>query len=80
VLADPDDRAFVTGLVQQMTMSVIAGALSLSAVLLILARGGPMLADGVRLFPLLGATLLLFGFVIAARVLALAFRSRAPLG
>ena len=76
LLAHHDDRAFVTDLVQQVTMTVLAAAATLSAVLLILATGGPELGSGVRLFPLLGATIFLFGFVLAARVLALAFQRR----
>ena len=78
LLAHQDDRAFVTDLVQQVTMTVLAAAATLSAVLLILAPGGPELGADVRLFPLLGATILFFGFVLAARVLALAFQRRAP--
>jgi ubiquinone biosynthesis protein len=76
LLAHHDDRAFVTDLVQQVTMTVLAAAATLSAVLLMLAGGGPELGAGVRVFPLLGATIFLFGFVLAARVLALAFQRR----
>jgi ubiquinone biosynthesis protein len=76
LLAHQDDRAFVTDLVQQLTMTVLAAAATLSAVLLILAPDGPELGAGVRVFPLLGATIFLFGFVLAARVLALAFQRR----
>ena len=71
-----DDRAYVTGLVQQLTMTVLAAAATVSEVLLILAPDGPELGAGVRVFPLLGATIFLFGFVLAARVLALAFQRR----
>jgi ubiquinone biosynthesis protein len=78
LLAHRDDRVFVTDLVQQVTMTVLAAAATLSAVLLILAPGGPELGPGVRVFPLLGATIFLFGFVLAARVLALAFQRRGP--
>ena len=78
LLAHQDDRAFVTDLVQQVTMTVLAAAATLSAVLLIMAPGGPELGADVRLFPLLGATFLFFGFVLAARVLALAFQRRGP--
>ena len=78
LLAHEDDRAFVTDLVQQATMTVLAAAATVSAVLLILAPDGPELGAGVRLFPLLGATIFLCGFVLAARVLALAFQRRGP--
>ena len=78
LLAHQDDRAFVTDLVQQVTMTVLAAAATLSAVLLIMTPGGPELGADVRLFPLLGATIFFFGFVLAARVLALAFQRRGP--
>lgn len=74
VLADPADRSFLTGIVSQLVMTLLAGAAAVCAILLVLADGGPMLADGVRLLPVLGVTLFLFAFVLAARALALAFR------
>ncbi len=74
VLADPSDRSFLTGIVSQLVMTLLAGAAAVCAVLLVLAEGGPLLAEGVRLLPVLGITLFLFAFVLAARALALAFR------
>ncbi|WP_324649514.1 ABC1 kinase family protein [Georgenia sp. H159] len=74
VLADPADRSFLTGIVSQLVMTLLAGAAAVCAVLLVLADGGPLLAEGVRLLPVLGVTLFLFAFVLAARALALAFR------
>ncbi|MEE6282576.1 ABC1 kinase family protein [Georgenia sp. MJ170] len=74
VLADPEDRSFLTGIVSQLVMTLLAGAAAVCAILLVLADGGPELTDGVRLLPLLGVTLFLFAFVLAARALVLAFR------
>lgn len=74
VLAHPEDRSFVTGLVQQLTVSLLAAAAAVSGVLLALAEGGPELSGGLRVLPLLGATLFLFAFVLAARALVVAFR------
>lgn len=74
VLADPADRSFLTGIVSQLVMTLLAGAAAICAILLVLAEDGPMLSAGVRLLPVLGITLFLFAFVLAARALALAFR------
>lgn len=75
LLAHPEERDFVSGLVHQSIMTVLAAALTLGAVVLLVAPGSPVVADGVSLFALLGATLLLFAFVLAARVLAVIFSS-----
>lgn len=74
VLADAGDRSFITGLVQQLTMTVLAAACALAGILLVVSGGGPEPAPGVHLYPLLGATLFLFAFVLAARALVLVFR------
>lgn len=74
MLADERDRSFLTGLVQQLTVTLLASAAAVGGVLLITARGGPEAVPGIGVFPLLGATLFLVGFVLAARALAVAFR------
>lgn len=74
LLADRRDRSFITGIVSQLVMTLLAGAAAICAVLLVLADGGPVITDGIRLYPLLGLTLFLFAFVLAARSLVLAFR------
>ena len=75
LLAHPDERAFVAGLVHLSVMAVLAAALTLGAVILLVAPGSPPLAEGVALFTVLGAVLLLFAFVLGARVLAVIFRA-----
>lgn len=80
LLADERDRAYVTALVQQGTLAIIAAATAVVAVLFLTAGGGPLLTPGIGLFPLLGAAFLLISFVLAARVLALAFRHAATDG
>lgn len=79
MLDDSRDRAFLTGLVREITTAVIAAACAVVAVVLLVAPSSPVLAPGLALYPLLGATFLLFAFVLASRVLALALgdRSRA---
>ncbi len=77
LLADEEDRSFIPALVQQGTLAVIAAATAVVAVLFVTAPDGPVLASDISLFPVLGATFLLISFVLAARVLALAFRHAA---
>ncbi|WP_256840203.1 ABC1 kinase family protein [Ornithinimicrobium faecis] len=74
LLADSRDRSFITGLVQQLTMTVLAAACAIAGIMLVVSDGGPMLAENIPLHPLLGATLFLFAFVLAARALVLVFR------
>jgi len=75
VFRHPDDRAFVTAVIQQLVVSVLAAALGLSGVMLLAAENSPLLGS-VAVFPLLGAILLLFAFTLGARVLVLVFRQR----
>ncbi|MCK0112895.1 AarF/UbiB family protein [Ornithinimicrobium sp. F0845] len=77
LLADARDRSFVTGLVQQLTMTLLAGACAIAGIMLVVSDTGPALAPDLLLYPLLGATLFLFGFVLAARALVLVFRRTA---
>ncbi|MBN0039502.1 AarF/ABC1/UbiB kinase family protein [Cellulosimicrobium cellulans] len=75
--AHPEDRAFLTGLVQQVVSTVIAAAAVVAAVVLVSADSGPELAEGLRLFAVLGAALGFVGTVLAVRVLVFAFRGTA---
>lgn len=72
--ADERDRRFLTGLVQQVVVAVLAAAATLGAILLIAADSGPMVTPDLRLFALVGFALLLVGFVLALRSLVLVFR------
>ena len=78
VLADERDRGFVTGIVQQLTTTVLAAACALGGIILLVSDTGPYMLPTVRLYAFLGATLFFFGFVLAARALALVFRRSAP--
>ncbi|MHA7620557.1 ABC1 kinase family protein [Cellulosimicrobium cellulans] len=71
--AHPEDRAFLTGLVQQVVSTVIAAAAVVAAVVLVSADSGPELVEGLRLFAVLGAALGFVGTVLAVRVLVFAF-------
>lgn len=76
LLAEEEDRRFVAGLGHELTMTVVAAAASIAAVLLIIAPDSPELSPGIGAYPLLGAAFLLFAVVLAARVLVLALGSR----
>lgn len=74
-VADPSDRAFVTGVVNHLVITVLASVLALSGVLLLVNDSGPALTPTIDLNPVLGGTLFLFAFVLAARSLARVFRA-----
>lgn len=74
----PDDRAFLTGIAQQVIVSLLATELAIGGILLIIAGTGPFLAQGLRLYTFIGAVLLLFAFVLGARALILVFRHARP--
>ncbi|WP_052462256.1 ABC1 kinase family protein [Nigerium massiliense] len=71
--ADPADRAFVRGLVDQAALTVLASAAVLGAIWLIVSEG-PQLMPGVALYDVLGSVLLFFGMVLALRVLVRVLR------
>lgn len=74
VFQHPADRAFLTNLVQQVVVALLAAALAIGGVLLLIADTGPQMTPGLRLFTFLGALLLLFAFVLGSRALVLVFR------
>ncbi|WP_157245040.1 ABC1 kinase family protein [Nonomuraea typhae] len=75
-LADDGDRRFLTGLVQQLVIAVLAGSATLGSIILIVADVGPMITPNIRLLPVIGGVLLLIGFLLALRSLALVFHPR----
>lgn len=78
LLTDARDRSFVTGLIQQLTVTLLAAACAIAGIMLVTSDTGPALAPDLPLYTLLGATLFLFAFVLAARALVLVFRHTAP--
>lgn len=72
--SDPADRAFLSGLVQQVIMTLVAVGAVVGAVVLVVADGGPLLAPQLSWFTVLGAGLGFVGTVLAVRVLVVAFR------
>jgi ubiquinone biosynthesis protein len=78
--ADERDRRFITNLIQQLTVTLVAGPLAICGVILVVNVTGPMMLPALRLYTFLGATLFFFAFVLAARALALVFRHPARAG
>jgi len=74
--AHPEDRRFLTSLVQQLVTAVIAAASLVGAVLMIVSPTGPMLMPGIDLYWVLGAGLAFVGTLLSVRVLVFALRSR----
>lgn len=72
-LGDPRDRAFITGVVHQVVMTVLAAACVLGGILFVSIEPGPMMTSTVPLYSFIGFVLLFFGFVLGSRVLVLIF-------
>lgn len=72
-LGDPRDRAFITGVLHQLVMTVLAAASVIGGIMLVSADTGPWMTPSLRLYAFLGFTLLFFGFILGCRVLALVF-------
>jgi len=74
LFADERDRAYATGLVQQLLLTVLGATAGLMAVLLLGTAGGPVVSPTVSLYQLLGYFLLVISSVLVLRVLVLIFR------
>lgn len=77
-LAHPDDRAFLTRMTQQIVVALLAGALAIAGTALVISDTGLRLTDELSLNTFLGFVLLLFAFVLGARLLALVFHRDSP--
>lgn len=76
-LGDTGDRAWLSGVTQQLNITLLASMLGLGGVFLITRTGGPVLLPTVELFPFLGLTCLFLAFTLGTRVLAnIFFHSR----
>jgi ubiquinone biosynthesis protein len=74
LLADERDRRIVTGLLQQVLLTILAATAGIMAVLLLGTSGGPRVTPTVSLYQLFGYSLLIVSAVLALRVLVLIFR------
>lgn len=72
VLAHREDRNFITRLIQQFTIAVLAGFCVLGGVVLIaFGEGGPALTDYLTWQTALGYIVLLAGFMLSLRTVTL---------
>lgn len=72
--ADPADRRFLTGVVQQLVLAILSGAAVLGGIMLSTGGGGGDLLPGISVFQVIGYLLAFAGFVLALRAVALIFR------
>lgn len=69
---NPGDRAFVTGLLQQVTVALVAGFCVLGGVMLIaFGDGGPTLVDELTWHAAMGYVVLFCGFLLSLRTVAM---------
>lgn len=72
--ADRPGRGFITDLVQQLVVTLLAATGTLGAIILITSDTGPHLTPNVRLYAFFGYVLLFVAFVLALRALVLVFQ------
>ena len=74
---NPDDRAYLTGLLQQFTVALVAGFCVLGGVMLIaFGDGGPVLVDKLTWHAAMGYVVLFCGFLLSLRTVAMVLFSR----
>lgn len=76
-VSESADRGFVLSLVREASTALLGAALTLCGVLLLTFGDGPTMIGRVDTHGYVGATLLLFGFVLGARLLVAGFRRSA---
>ncbi|MEU9349536.1 AarF/UbiB family protein [Streptomyces griseoloalbus] len=69
LLADERDRRFIRGIVRDVLLAFLGGLTGVLGMLLLSTRGGPRLADSLRLFDVFGYNMLLISSVLVLRVL-----------
>lgn len=77
-LGEAGERRFLTGLMHQIVLVVLAATAAACGVALTLSGLGPQLTPVLRVSTFGGLTLLLFAFVLGCRALVLVFRGREP--
>ncbi|GAA4426031.1 AarF/UbiB family protein [Georgenia halophila] len=76
IFADERDRSWITRLLHDVLVTVLAGVIGLMAVVLLWSDGGPVVRDSVHLHSLIGYNLLVVSAILALRVLVQVFRRR----
>lgn len=79
LFAEERDRRYVTGILHQVLLTILAATSGIMAALLLGTPGGPRAAPAVGLYQLFGYSLFVVAAVLALRVLVLIFRpQRSP--
>jgi ubiquinone biosynthesis protein len=76
LFADERDRRVVTGLTNQVLLTVLGAATGIIAALLLGISGGPQITSDVSLAQLIGYNLLAVAAILILRVLFVIFRNR----
>jgi ubiquinone biosynthesis protein len=76
LLADERDRRVITGLANQFLLALLGMASGIVAALMLVAPGGPKIAQSVSLYQLIGYNMLIVSGVLVLRVLFTIFKSR----
>ena len=76
LFADERDRRVVTGLTQQVLLTLLAAASGIIAALLLGAPGGPKITPTVSLYQVIGYNLLIVAAILALRVVFTILRNR----
>ncbi|HEV2256947.1 MAG TPA: AarF/UbiB family protein [Streptosporangiaceae bacterium] len=76
LLADPRDREVISGYLHQALVCALAATTGIMAVVLLASQGGPLIAQGVRLYAVFGYNLLVISAVLMIRVLSARVRWR----
>ena len=74
LFAEERDRRYVTGVLHQSLLTVLAATSGLMAVILLGTTGGPRVSPSVTLYQLFGYSLFVVAAVLALRVMVLIFR------
>ncbi|WP_242614060.1 ABC1 kinase family protein [Actinomadura roseirufa] len=74
LFGDERDRRTVTGLLQQVLLTILASTAGIMAVMMLGLRGGPAMTEQVTLYQFFGYCLFVVCSVLALRVLAVIFR------
>jgi ubiquinone biosynthesis protein len=74
LLVDERDRAFISSLLNQVLLALIAATTGIMSVVLLSAGGGPMVTRAVSLYALIGYNPLLLAAILGLRVVAPIFR------
>ena len=76
LFADERDRRVVTGLTNQVLLTVLGAASGIAAALLLGTTSGPKVTSDVTLYQVIGYNLFLVAAILVLRVLFTIFRNR----